>query len=409
MDLVYRVGLRINEVTKAGMRLSTTTHLARALAGANYCIASIGVHGPKFAWHKLDCDVVAKFGIMQTTGDTVGPSGVSQGLRIIPIFLQIARAMEKYCPDAVLLNHSNPMGAICRAVSKYTKIRIIGYCHNVASDLMFIGRILKMDHKYLEPVFAGPNHCVWMWGLKYRGRDIFPLLKRRLADFNAGEPLPPRKDGTGTDLKGHKFAADVMALLNVFPVGGDRHLIEFFPHARQATSPRRLPYELQWRSEMIRDNRLKAELNSAPAKMRLKAAGKHPVWLPDPKQPTPENMGQQIRALRFGPAMMHTINVANRGAVPNLPDWAVIELRAEIGLNGTRPLVIGEMPAQVARWSVAQIYAHELTIDAAAEGSREKAVMAMAADPMIRDFDEAQRVFDAIVKAQGPRMKAFRA
>jgi alpha-galactosidase/6-phospho-beta-glucosidase family protein len=170
-----------------------------------------------------------------------------------------------------------------------------------------------------------------------------------------------------------------------------------------------MAYELQWRSEMIADNKLKAELNSAPAKMRLKAQGKHPVWLPDPKQPTPENMGQQIRALHFGPAMMHTLNIPNCGAVPNLPDWALIEMRAEIGLNGTRPLVVGEMPIQAARWSLAQIYAHELSIAAAAEGSREKALMALASDPMIRDFDEARRVFDAIVKAQGPRLKAFRA
>ena len=409
MDLVYRVGLRIVAETKAELRLSATTSLARALDGANFAIASIGVHGPKAGWHKLDSDVAAKFGIMQTTGDTVGPSGLSQALRIIPIFLQIARAMEKYCPDAVLLNHSNPMGAICRAVAKYTRIRVIGYCHNVAGDLRFFGRILKLDHQALEPVFAGPNHCVWMWGLKYHGRDVFPLLKRRLADFNAGKPLPPREDGTGTTLKGHWFAADMMELFDVFPVGGDRHLIEFFPHARRATSPRRIPYELQWRSEMIRENQLSAELNSSPAKMRLKAQGKHPVWLPDPKQPTPENMGQQIRALRYGPAMMHTLNVPNRGAVPNLPDWAVIELRAEIGPNGTRPIVVGDMPIQAARWSLSQIYAHELSVDAAAEGSREKALMAMASDPMIRDFDEARRVFDAIVKAQGPRLKAFRA
>jgi len=412
MDMIYRVGLRIIIKTKAKMRLSATTSLPRALDGANFAIASIGVHGPKAGWHKLDSDVAAQFGIIHTTGDTIGPSGLSQALRIIPIFLQIAHAMEKYCPNAVLLNHSNPMGAICRAITKYTRIRVIGYCHNVAADLRFIARVLQVEHTELEPVFAGPNHCVWMWGLKYRGRDVFPLLKRRLASANKGRtgtPLPPRPDGTGKSLKGHWFAADMLELFDVFLVGGDRHLIEFFPHARRATSSRRIPYKLQWRSDMIRDNQLQAELNSSPAKMRLKAEGKAPVWLPDPKEPTPENMGQQIRALRYGPAMMHTLNIPNRGAVPNLPDWAVIELRAEIGLNGTRPLVVGDMPIQAARWSLAHIYTHELTIAAAAESSREKALMAMATDPMIRDFDEARRVFDAIVKAQGARLKAFRA
>jgi alpha-galactosidase/6-phospho-beta-glucosidase family protein len=86
----------------------------------------------------------------------------------------------------------------------------------------------------------------------------------------------------------------------------------------------------------------------------------------------------------------------------------VIEVKAVIGAGGARPIAIGELPPQAARWTLAQVYAHELTVDAAIEGSRQKALQALACDPMIRDFREAQRVFDAIVKGQGPRLRAFR-
>ena len=410
MELIRRVGVRVVEKTRAKLKIKSTLELAEALDGANFAIASIGVHGPDASWHKADSDIAAKLGIIQTTGDTVGLSGLSQGLRIVPIFVHIARQMEKYCPDAVLMNHSNPMAVICRAVTKYSRIKTIGYCHNVASDLRFIARILELDHQDLEAVFAGPNHCVWMWGLKYRGRDIFPQFKQRLMDAlrdKSGTPLPPRPDGTGRSLDEHRFAAEMLELFDVFPIGGDRHIIEFFPHARRATDTKKIPYGLQWRSDIISDNMIKREISNEPDDIVLKASGKKPVYIPE--KLSPEAMGQQIRSMMFGPERIHVVNIPNRGAVPNLPEWAVVELQATIGMTGARPIYVGNLPPQAARWSLAQIYAHELTLDAAVEGSRSKALMALACDPMIQNFDEARRGLDAIVKVHGSRMKAFRA
>ncbi len=393
LDLMRRVGLRIVQQTGARLAVRATGDLARALDGARYAIASIGVHGPKQAWHKADTDAVARLGIIQTTGDTVGPSGLSQGLRIVPLFLDIARRMERYCPGAILLNHSNPMSVVCRAVAKYTRIPAIGYCHNVAGGVSYFARVLGVPAGELEVTVAGPNHCVWLLGITHRGRDVYPELKRRI--FAA--PPEPRQS----------FARDVLELFDLFPIGGDRHLVEFFPHARRATSPRRIPYGLQWRSDMIRENRLKLELSKEPDALALKAAGRKPVRIPQTL--SPEAMGQQVRALEFGPGKLHVVNVPNRGAVPNLPPWAVLELKALVRPGGADPVAIGDLPPQAARWSAAQIHAHELTVDAAVEGSRRTALMALACDPMIRDFDEARRCFDLLVKAQGARLKAFRA
>ncbi len=393
LDLMRRYGARVAAKAANGMTVRAARDLPAALDGADFAIASIGVHGPNQAWHQADTDAVARLGIIQTTGDTVGPSGLSQGLRIVPIFVAIARQMERYCPDAILLNHSNPMAVICRAVTKTTRIRTIGYCHNVAGGIQYFARVLEVPPDTLEVTVAGPNHCVWLLGIACRGRDVYPELKRRIL----ARPPEPRET----------FAREMLGLFDLFPIGGDRHIIEFFPHARRAAHPRRIPYGLQWRSDMIRENRLQRELHRTPSTVALVAAGQQEVKLPQTL--SPEAMGQQLRALRFGPGKLHVVNIPNQGAVPNVPDWAVLELRAAIGPGGARPVAVGALPPQAARWTLAQIYAHELTVDAAIEGSRRKALMALACDPMIRDFAEARRVFDALVKAQGQRLKAFRA
>ena len=392
MLLIDQVGRRISDHYKADFRISMVADLPRALAGADIAIASIGVHGPATAWHKADVEAVARLGIMQTTGDTVGPSGFSQGLRIIPIFLNLAREMEKYCPDCILLNHSNPMGAICRAVTKYSKIKIIGYCHNVIQSLPIFAGLLGVPANELDFLVGGVNHMDWLLSLRHQGRDVYPELKRKIRETDSP--------------KGQQFTKDLLEVMDLFMMGGDRHIIEFFPHARLATDPKAIPYGLKWRSDMISENLLSEELTRGAAELTARADGSKPLYIP--KHLTPEAMGQQIKALKMGPDIVHVVNIPNEGAIPNLPPWALVELKAVIGQHGARPVYVGDLPPQAARWTLAQIYAHELTIEAAAEGSRAKAIQALACDPMVRDFHEARAILDALVEAQGDRLAPFR-
>lgn len=393
MLLIEQVGKRINEHFKAGLKISSTLERARALDGARAVITSIGVHGYGQQWHKKDVDAVAKFGIMQTTGDSVGPSGISQGLRIIPIFVDIASDMERYCPGCYMLNHSNPMGAICRSVSKTSSVPVIGYCHNVAGGVRTFAKTLEVDKDELDVVVAGVNHMVWLLELRHKGRDVYPEFRKR---FLAQEPIATRQ-----------FTYELFDLTGLYMVGGDRHIIEFFSHARVPTKPSEIQYEMEWRADMISKNLLSDELTKGASALAKRASGEDPLNIHE--ETSPEAMGQQIKSLIYGPDKLHVVNLPNRGAVTNLPDWAVIEMKAVVGQQGARPVFVGEMPAVAARWTLAQIYAHELMIDAAIEGSREKAIQALAADPMIRDFNEARAVLDAMVEAQEGRLDRFKA
>jgi len=392
MGVVRQAGQRIIQAVGAKLKLSATTDLARALDGADYAIGSIGVHGPGQRWHLADVEAVARLGIIQTTGDSVGPSGISQGLRIIPLYVEIARQMRRYCPDAFLLNHSNPMGPICRAVIKTTGIRTIGYCHNVAHETTWFAKVLGLPAAELEVTAVGPNHILWLLDVRHQGRSVYPELKRRIL------ALPPEPTRT--------FAREVLALMDLYPIAGDRHIVEFFPHARIPTKPEELLYGMQWRSDMIREGALARELSKEPSSLQLRARGKLPPAVPTGV--SPESMGDQIRSLALGIEKLHYVNTPNRGAVAGVPDWAVIELKAVTGSRGATPLYVGELPPQAARWTLAQLYAQELLVDAAVEGSRQKALQALACDPMVLSFREPETILDALIAAQSPRLDRFR-
>lgn len=391
-ELIAMVGGRYSDHYGAGFTFEVCDELSAALDGAGAVISSIGVHGPGQAWHKLDVEAVAELGIMQTTGDSVGPTGISQGLRIIPLFVELAQAMERYCPEAPLLNHSNPMGAICRAVCKFSRINVIGYCHNVANGITRFAKLLGLDPTSLDYTVAGVNHQVWLLSLRHQSRDIYPSLRDALE--------------RETDLPDSQFTRELLRLTGLYLLGGDRHIIEFFPHARRASSPSEIDYGLLWRKQMIDNKLLSEELTKNASELKARATGELPLFLKT--KLSPEAMGHQIRALTQGPDMVHVVNVPNRGAVPNAPDWAVLEMKCVIGQQGARPVFVGELPPVAARWTLPQIYAHELMIDAAVEQSREKALQALASDPMVRDFCEPEKILDALVEAQGGRLGAFR-
>jgi len=395
LDLIQRVTLRISAHFGANLTVVKAESLAQALEGADVVISSIGVHGPGQSWHQLDVEAVAPLGIMQTTGDTVGPTGISQGLRLIPLYIHLAREMERYCPNAWLLNHSNPMGPICRAVSKFSKIRVIGYCHNVVYTLRRFAEFLNVKEKDLDAVVAGVNHQVWLLSLIHKGKDALPQLRDILANL------------TDSQLIDRRFTLELLDLTGLYLLGGDRHVLEFFPHARKPAEPKDIGYNLKWRRDMITENLLSAELSKGAADLGKRASGEAPLVFPEGV--SPEAMGHQVTALLNGPDIVHVVNLPNEGAVPNAPPWAVLEMKAVIGMNGARPVHVGELPPVAARWTLAQIYAHELLVDAAAEQSRYKAIQALACDPMVKDFSEPEKILDALVAVQGERLAAFRA
>ena len=135
--------------------------------------------------------IPAKYGIYQLVGDTGGPAGMMMGLRSIPIYLSICREMEKRCPEVVVLNHSNPMAVLCRAMLKYTGIRkVIGICHGVQGGIMQTAELLGVEPEELEVVWIGTNHYYWFTRIRLHGKDVYPEVMAQGAEAQA----PARRD-----------------------------------------------------------------------------------------------------------------------------------------------------------------------------------------------------------------------
>jgi alpha-galactosidase len=150
LEDMYEWGIRALDVAQADLKLEKTQRLEGALSGADFVVLSISTGGLDAT--ALDLEIPARYGVVQTVGDTVGPGGLFRGLRNIPVVVEIARTMERSCPNAVLLNLTNPLTVLTRAVTKATSITTVGLCHELFSTLGILSK-LYLRHVLAEEPF----------------------------------------------------------------------------------------------------------------------------------------------------------------------------------------------------------------------------------------------------------------
>ncbi|MCW3987127.1 MAG: alpha-glucosidase/alpha-galactosidase, partial [Candidatus Bathyarchaeota archaeon] len=163
-------------------KVESTTDRIAVLDDAEYVTITLRLGGPEVSWY--DKAIPAKYGVHHSVGDTIGPAGVFYGLRHIPLLLNIARDMEDRCPDALLMNYTNPMAMICWALNDYTHIKNIGLCHSVQGTAEQLASFLGVPLAEVSYWVAGINHMAWFLKLQWRGKDAYPLLAEKLKDFN---------------------------------------------------------------------------------------------------------------------------------------------------------------------------------------------------------------------------------
>ena len=173
-----------------GATPTVTAHLDRreALEGAQFVINTIQVGGARAT--QVDFDVPARFGLRYTIADTIGVGGVFRGLRTIPVVLGIARDMEDVCPDAWLLNYTNPLAILVRAVSEATSIRVVGLCHSVFWTIDRLAGYLGVARDDLAADSAGLNHLAFIMRLEHDGHDVYPRLRAFVEAGNVPERRP---------------------------------------------------------------------------------------------------------------------------------------------------------------------------------------------------------------------------
>ena len=392
--------------------VTTTTDQRVALAGADYVVVTISTGG--FASMRHDLEIPERHGIKQSVGDSVGPGGIMRALRNVPVLVGIARDMEELCPDAWMLNITNPMTTLCRAMTHETTIKTVGMCHEIAGAQFALSLLLDASFLDLEFELAGVNHLPIFTSLQVRGEDGFERLRDLIADpdgLGAAEVKLPAVFGADAAklaggfrkrdiLEHHKVKLALFERYGVLPGAGDRHLVEFFPGflTEESGWGKRWGVALTTIADRVGDaGAYKVEL----AKMR--AANEVSTM------PSGEMVAPMIDAFLRDKPRAFPLNLPNAGQVPDLPPDVVVEAMCVADGNGLHPRDRAELPPLLAEWLRRIAAGQEATVAAALSGSRDKVVEAMLLDPLAGriDFDHVEQMTDEMLAATAPWLPQF--
>src|SRR3989440_2792911 len=175
LEVARRIAERLVEMTGKRWKVEASTDRGEVLRGTDYVINSIEVAGLKNV--RFDYDIPMKYGVNQCIGDTIGPGGIFKALRTGPAWLDILRDAERLCPQAWVLNYTNPMSILTLAALAGTTMRTVGLCHSVQSTTKQLASFLNVPYGELEWRCAGINHNTWFTELRRQGQDMYPRLR----------------------------------------------------------------------------------------------------------------------------------------------------------------------------------------------------------------------------------------
>ncbi len=405
------MGRRLAERTSTQFTVRAASSLSDAVDGGDFAISSIGGSGAEITEnvynshvHNADIRIPAKYGICQVIGDTCGPAGMMMALRSIPAYITICREMEKRCPKAILFNHSNPMAVLCRAMHKDTDINVIGICHGVQEGLSYAAQILEVPVHELNCTWVGTNHYFWFTRVFHKHVDLYPELMRRVKERQA--PKGRQLSAKLSQIHGHHI---------VYP--SDDHIIEFYPFLTQMPEGMaQLPYgmtESLKRHGYDPENPVPPTQNADPL-IRAAFFKNYQTLLDRVELPqkqdnsiTGEGLSSLISAIAHGRRQVHIVNVANRGAIANLPDTAEVELEGVTDGCGVRPIHVGDAPMVLKGMLEKRFVWHELVADAAVKGDRNLALQALLIDEMAILPEKAEAMLDELLVASRALLPAF--
>jgi alpha-galactosidase len=397
------------------MDVTATTDLGAALEGADIVIIALSVGG--FASMAHDLDIPSRYGIWQPVGDSVGPGGISRALRSIPVVLRIAAEVERHAPDALLLNVSNPLTALCRAVSSQTSVRTVGLCNELVGLQFWLSLVFDVDMRAVDPVVAGVNHLPLVTSLRIGDDDGFAMLNDVLDNPAQleGQPVwmaPPggshwrrldlTRDWTKADIvANNRVKLEVFRHFGVLPGSADTHVAEFFPWFVTAASDQGRAWGIHHYG-LAGHTQDKADDGVWAAE--LEAGGDIPAWS------SGELVAPLIDAIVTGTARHLPVNLPNTGQVTDLPAGVVVECMGIVDGDGVRPRDVASAGA-AAEHLRRVVASQELTVEAAVSGDPGLVLQAMLADPVAGSLpmEHARAMTDELLAASAPWLPQFTA
>ncbi len=339
-------------------KVTATMNLPEALKDTDYVINMVQVGG--FEATLADFNIPARYGLKQTIADTHGIGGIFRALRTIPVVLDICRHIEDICPEALLINYSNPMAMNVWAAYLASPVRTVGLCHSIQLTAAMLANYMDIPVNELRYRAAGINHICWFLELTYRGRDAYPLLFEAMED-----PLTYSSD---------RVRFEIMKNFGRFVSESSEHMAEYVPYF--------IPREDQIAKLGIPINEYlrRCEAQDIEFEKTAEIAGGR-LKMP-PHFRTFEYAAPIIEAMETNrPARIYG-NVENRGAISNLPHGCCVEVPCLVDSSGISPVHVGSLPPQLAALNKIHINVQELTVKAVLEKRAEYVYYACRLDPL---------------------------
>lgn len=404
------VDVLLSHLNVLGWKVTATTERREVMQDADYLVSCIEVSGP--ACVRYDNDIPLEYGVEQCIGDTIGPGGLFKGLRTIPVYLEVLKDAEELCPNALVLNYTNPMNMMCLAAGRSSSMQSVGLCHSVQGTSHLLAKRAKVPYEELIWECAGINHLAWFTRLEHKGKDLYPKLMRMARKDLAG--IPVNKDDAADLVR-----KDMMLHFGAFITESSGHLSEYVPYYRTHKKEMKkylggkyggqtsyyADYWPDWRRNV---DKTRAEVVSGKrsiAQQRKKGWGRsweYASWIIEAHQ-------KDVPYRIYG-------NVMNKKGsagplIGNLPHDGCVEVACMIDQNGINPVVYGDLPRQMAAVCRSNMSMFDLAAQAAIEKSKDLAAQALMLDPLTAAMcspAQIKEMTQQLFKAEKRYLKGYR-
>jgi alpha-galactosidase len=378
LDLARQAVEKIVAASGLPVRVTATLNRREALMSADGVLTTIQVGGREAVIN--DIAIPREYGVSFAIGDTRGPSGIFRMLRTLPPLLEILRDIERYCPQAIFLNYTNPMAMLCRAMQGQTQVTVSGLCHSVQETSMMLAGWIGAPLDEITYICAGINHQAHFLEFKWRGEDAYPLIRKAIASSEEVRKAEPVRN-------------EMFRQLGYYVTESTYHNSEYNAWFRKRPE---LLEQFGITHDFLSFFKRWEEEAGAGENMRMKSFRQ---WM---SEPVDLRRGHEYAACIFNAVFGdHTLfefngNVRNFGLVDNLPVGSCVEVPVLASKNGLHPIRVGALPAQLAILNQQNAACEELAVEGALEGDPEKIFHACLYDPLTSAVCSMQEIREMV-------------
>jgi len=368
LEFARRTVAKLIEAGKRPAKLIATLDRAEALKDADVVLTTI-LTGNTEVW-RHDIEIPNKYGVDISVGDTRGPSGIFRFLRTLPPMLDIVRDMEKYSPNAILLNYTNPMAMLCGALQRSTEITVTGLCHSVQGTAMMLAKWIGAPLEEIDYTCAGINHQAWYIKYKWNGKDAYPLIRKAITE----RPEIYKEEIVRNEIYLHLgyYATESSGHNSEYNWWFRKRpdLIEKYCTYGTGWNPGEHAYILKeyQQTEKTWKDIVKKELAKPLTVENLERGYEYAAFI--------------INALKGGTPFKFNGNVPNTKLITNLPEGACVEVPVYVDKAGLHSIHSGALPPETALLTQLSSGIEELAIQAALTGDPVAIYRAIAHDPL---------------------------